>query len=35
MKPELIRDLSPERRNAILKRSMEDVSAIFAEMRDI
>ena len=35
MKPELIRDLSPERRTAILKRSMEDVSAIFAEMRDI
>ena len=35
MKPEALAALSPERRTAILKRSMEDVSAIFAEMRDI
>jgi len=33
--PEKLADLSPQRRQAILKRSMEDVSAIFAEMRDI
>jgi len=32
---ETLRDLPPERRQAIMKRSMEDVSAIFAEMRDI
>jgi len=35
MKPERLKDLSPERRTAILKRSMEDVSAIFADMRAI
>ena len=35
MKPECLRDLTPERRTAIMKRSMEDVSAIFAEMRGI
>jgi len=35
MKPERLSDLSPERRTAIMKRSMEDVSAIFAEMRAI
>lgn len=35
MQPERLSELSPERRTAILKRSMEDVSAIFAEMRDI
>jgi len=33
--PETISGLSPQRRQAILKRSMEDVSAIFAEMRDV
>ena len=35
LKPEKLSDLSPERRQAIMKRSMEDVSAIFAEMRAI
>jgi len=35
VKPERLRDLSPDRRTAILKRSMEDVSAIFADMRAI
>jgi histidinol dehydrogenase len=35
LKPEKLSDLSPERRRAIMRRSMEDVSAIFAEMRAI
>ena len=35
LEPERIADLSAERRQAILKRSMEDVSAIFADMRDV
>ncbi len=35
MKPERLSELSPERRTAIMKRSMEDVSAIFAEMRAV
>ncbi len=35
MKPERLSQLSPERRTAIMKRSMEDVSAIFADMRAI
>lgn len=33
--PEDLAGLSPERRRAIMKRSMEDVSAIFADMRAI
>ncbi|MFP4057099.1 MAG: histidinol dehydrogenase [Candidatus Brocadiia bacterium] len=35
LQPEPLAALAPDRRQAILKRSMEDVSAIFAEMRDI
>ena len=35
LKPERLADLTDERRQAILKRSMEDVSAIFADMRDV
>jgi histidinol dehydrogenase len=35
IKPEALLNLTPERRQAILKRSMEDVSAIFADMRAI
>ena len=35
MKPERISELSAERRNDILRRSMEDVSEIYAEMRGI
>lgn len=33
--PERISDLSPERRQAIMKRSMEDVSAIYEAMRAV
>jgi histidinol dehydrogenase len=35
LKPERLADLAPERRRDIMKRSMEDVSAIFADMRDV
>lgn len=35
LKPERIAELSPERRQAILKRSMEDISAVFADMRAV
>lgn len=35
LKPEALASLSDERRQAIMKRSMEDVSAIFADMRDV
>ena len=35
LKPEALASLSDERRQAIMKRSMEDVSAIFADMRAV
>lgn len=35
LKPERIADLSPERRRAIMKRSMEDISAIYEDIRAI
>jgi histidinol dehydrogenase len=35
LKPERLADLAPERRRDIMKRSMADVSAIFADMRDV
>ena len=35
LKPERIATLTPARRRAIVRRSMEDVSAIFADMRDV
>jgi histidinol dehydrogenase len=35
LQPESIASLTPERRQAIMKRSMEDVSAIFADMRAV
>ena len=33
--PERIDDLSPERRKAVMERSMEDISSIYEDMRKI
>ena len=35
LRPEHISDLSSERRQAIMKRSMEDISAIYEDIRAI
>ncbi|MBI5603727.1 MAG: histidinol dehydrogenase, partial [Deltaproteobacteria bacterium] len=35
IKPEKLTDLSPERKETLIKRSMEDISDIYEETRDI
>ncbi len=35
IKPERIDDLSPERRNAVMERSMEDISSVYEDVRKI